>query len=218
MNILFLGNSHTFFNGLPFQVRELLRLRQPATEVTMNATGGMTLGWHAEQPATHMAIKYHDWDYIVLQQKTHPFDGYDALLRDCTALLPHLRQSRASILLYMTWSEKQFPANQAILDHAYRQTARAIGATLVPVSTAWHRALQTDPYGELYDIDGEHANACGSYLAACVFYAMIQRASPVGLPTRITVRNDVLANIPIERALGLQQAAWWATKGLVGEA
>ena len=82
MKILFIGNSHTFCNGLPYQVRELLHLGNPDVYVTMCATGGMTLGWHAEQPETQMAIKFDDWDYIVLQQKTHPFDGYDNLLKE----------------------------------------------------------------------------------------------------------------------------------------
>jgi hypothetical protein len=57
----------------------------------------MTLGWHAGQPATQMAIQYNPWDYIVLQQKTHPFDGYHSLLEDCKAMLPYLRKTQAEI-------------------------------------------------------------------------------------------------------------------------
>jgi len=82
MKILFIGNSHTFCNRLPFQVCEQLRPSHPEVEVTMCATGGVTLGWHAEQPETQMAILYNNWDYIVLQQKTHPLDGYDNLLKE----------------------------------------------------------------------------------------------------------------------------------------
>jgi len=52
MKILFIGSSHTFCNGLPFQVRELLRWSNPNVEVTMCATEGVILGWHAEQPET----------------------------------------------------------------------------------------------------------------------------------------------------------------------
>ncbi len=42
MQILFIGNSHTFCNGLPYQVRELLRTSNPDVDVAMCATGGMT--------------------------------------------------------------------------------------------------------------------------------------------------------------------------------
>ena len=212
MKILFIGNSHTFCNGLPFQVRELLRLSNPNVNVTMCATGGMTLGWHAEQPETQMAIKYEDWDYIVLQQKTHPFDGYDALLKDCKSLLPYIQKTRAEILLFMTWAEKRFPANQDILDQAFMQAAQEIHARLVPVSKAWHGILQSEPDMELYETDGEHASPSGSYLAACVFYAVIQGASPVGLPNNICVNGDELANISKDYANKIQRAAWWVSQ------
>jgi hypothetical protein len=119
MKILFIGNSHTFYHGLPFQVRELVRHSNPDVDTAMCATGGMTLGWHSEQPETQMAIQYHEWDYIVLQQKSHPFDGYDVLLSDCKSLLPYLRKTQAKILLFMTWAEKKIPANQATLDKAF---------------------------------------------------------------------------------------------------
>jgi hypothetical protein len=208
--ILFIGNSHTFYNGLPYQVRELIRLKNPDVEVTMCATGGMTLGWHAEQPETQMAIKYEKWDYIVLQQKTHPFDGYDVLLNECNSLLPLMRKTQAEILLFMTWAEKRFPANQVILDTAFTQVAQTIQARLVPVSTAWRKILQSEPGIELYDTDGEHASPSGSYLAACVFYAAIQGVSPVGLPNRIYANRDILADIPQNHAAIIQNAAWWA--------
>jgi hypothetical protein len=206
MKILFIGNSHTFCNGLPFQVRELLHLSNPNVSVTMCATGGVTLGWHAEQPETQMAIKYDNWDYIVLQQKTHPFDGYEALLKDCKSLLPFIRKTQAEILLFMTWAEKRFPANQDVLDQAFSQAAQEIHARLVPVSKAWQRIHQSEPGIELYDMDGEHASPNGSYLAACVFYAAILRSSPVGLPNRICVNGDVLADISLNHADIIQKA------------
>jgi hypothetical protein len=206
MKILFIGNSHTFCNGLPFQVRELLRLSNPDINVTMCATGGMTLGWHAEQPETQMAIKYEQWDYIVLQQKTHPFDGYEALLKDCKLLLPYIRKTQAEILLFMTWAEKRFPANQHILDKAFVQVAQEIHARTVPVSKAWQRVLQSEPGIELYDKGGEHASPSGSYLSACTFYAAIQGVSPVGLPNRISVNGDVLADISQNHADIIQKA------------
>ena len=210
MKILFIGNSHTFCNGLPYQVRELLRLSNPDVNATMCASGGMTLGWHAEQPETQMAIKYEQWDYIVLQQKTHPFDGYEALLKDCKSLLPYIRKTQAKVLLFMTWAEKRFPTNQLILDKAFLQVAQEIHARAVPVSRAWQRVLQSEPGIELYDTDGEHASPSGSYLAACVFYAIIQGTSPVDLPCRISVNGEVLADISEDYANSIQKAAWWA--------
>jgi len=212
MKILFVGNSHTFCHGLPFQVRELIRVNNPDVDTSMVATGGMTLGWHSEQPETQMAIQYQDWDYIVLQQKSHPFDGYDSLLSDCKLLLPYIRKTQAKILLFMTWAEKRIPANQATLDRAFVQVAQEIKASPVPVAKAWQSVLQSEPAIELYDTDGEHSSPAGSYLAACVFYSVIQKSSPVGLPGRICIHGDELVNISQDHAGRIQRAAWLASQ------
>ena len=205
MRILCIGNSHTFCNGLPFQLRELLRNDYPATEIAMHAPPGVTLGWHALQPETQMAILYHDWDYIVLQQRSHPFDGYAALQSDCDALLPFLRRSAAKTLMFVTWSEKRLPENQAIIDDAFTQVAHEISASLVPVSRAWQTCLHDEADIELYDTDGEHASPRGSYLAACVFYSVIQGRSPVGLPNAIRVNGDELVNLAHDMAERIQR-------------
>ena len=206
MKVLFIGNSHTFYNAMPYQVRELLRQFDPAAQVGMCAIGGMTLGWHAEQPETRLAIQYQDWDAIVLQQKTHPFDGVAALRQDCQALQPDLQRSRAKVWLYMTWAEKRWPANQAILDAAFTQVAAEIGATPAPVAHAWCHVRDVAPGLELYDVDQEHASPLGSYLVACVFAALLSGRSPVGWPGRIGVNDAILADIPAAVALEIQHA------------
>ena len=91
---------------------------------------------------------------------------------------------------------------------AFMQVAQEIHARLVPVSKAWQRILQLEPGIELYDTDGEHASPSRSYLAACAFYAAIQRSSPVGLPNRICVNGDILADIAKDYANNIQGAAW----------
>ena len=77
---------------------------------------------------------------------------------------------------------------------------------------AWQRVFQSEPGIELYDTDGEHASPSGSYLAACVFYAIIQGTSPVDLPHRISMNGDVLADISKDYANSIQKAAWWAAQ------
>jgi hypothetical protein len=42
--------------------------------------------------------------------------------------------------------------------------------------------LQTWPSLSLYHEDGSHPAPAGSYLAACVFYAVLLDKSPIGLP------------------------------------
>ncbi|MCY2986757.1 MAG: hypothetical protein NTY19_02700, partial [Planctomycetota bacterium] len=59
-----------------------------------------------------------------------------------------------------------------------------------------------------------HPNPTGTYLAACVFYATLLDANPVGLPGKVTHGENVLANIPDDQAKRLQKIAWAAVKAV----
>ena len=54
------------------------------------------------------------------------------------------------------------------------------------VGEAWAEVRRLRPDFSLYVSDGSHPNAAGSYLAACVIYAMVTRRSPVGAPRELT--------------------------------
>jgi hypothetical protein len=50
------------------------------------------------------------------------------------------------------------------------------------VGYLWSIVRQERPTLELWQADGSHPSVAGTYLAACVFYALIFRQSPEGLP------------------------------------
>ena len=212
MKILFVGNSHTYANALPFQVRAMIDRTEGVGTCDVHAVtpGGKSLDWHAGEPGSCQAIGYHDWDVVVLQQQTHPFPGYEELAAAYGRLAPHLEGSGAEVLLYVTWSQRDKPEDQAEIDNAFERLGADHGLRIVPVSRAWHQALTDVPEAELYAPDGSHAAPAGTYLAACVFYAVLTGKSPEGAPSRITARDDVLVDLPDDIAAGLQRIAWWA--------
>ena len=210
MRLLFIGNSHTFYNALPFQVRAMVRSREIPCDVQMLTMGGVSLAWHAKQRGTIATIRYGDWTHIVLQQKSRPFPGEERMLVDLETLRPHLEHSGAKTLLYGIWPEKEKPENRAVIDAALGVASHRFGYPIVPVSNAWHRC-EGAPEIDLYDADGEHASPAGSYLAACVFAGYLTAQSPVGLPNRIEVNGDVLTDLAPKTAQQLQEAAYQAT-------
>jgi hypothetical protein len=108
----------------------------------------------------------------------------------------------------MTWARKSQPQTQAELNDAYTSIAKELGAMLAPVGTAWQRVRELDPGVELHHSDGRHANPAGSYLAACVFYAVILKASPVGLPASFEIQSKSRPDLQKHEAAFLQKAAW----------
>ena len=100
------------------------------------------------------------------------------------------------------------------LNGAYLDIAKELGAGVAPVGIAWKMALAADPPFVLHRSDKSHPNPTGTYLAACVFYATLLDANPVGLPGKIQQGDKVLADIPDDQAKRLQEIAWAAVKAV----
>lgn len=111
-----------------------------------------------------------------------------------------------------TWCQQQRAALAGGLNAAYFDIAKELGAEVAPVGIAWKMALAADSGLALHTADQSHPNAVGTYLAACVFYATLLDANPVGLPGTIKRGNKVLVSVPDEQAKRLQGFAWAAVK------
>lgn len=46
MKLLFIGNSHTYYNAMPDMVRKLFEATGQRTHITMIAEGGKSLSYH----------------------------------------------------------------------------------------------------------------------------------------------------------------------------
>jgi len=111
-----------------------------------------------------------------------------------------------------TWCQQQKAGLNGGLNGAYLDIAKELGAGVAPVGIAWKAALSADPPFVLHSQDKSHPNPTGTYLAACVFYATLLDASPVGLPGKIQHGDKLLADIPDDQAKRLQEIAWAAVK------
>src|ERR1035437_69367 len=70
---------------------------------------------------------------------------------------------------------------QLAIDDGYAGIADELGAPVAPVGFTWFVTRREHPEISMWQDDGSHATASGTYLAACVFYASIFRQSPEGL-------------------------------------
>ena len=72
MKVLFLGNSHTFFNDMPQIFKNICAEKGKDVEVGMLAHPGVTYGWHYKQfTDLRFALMWGGYDYIVMQQAAH---------------------------------------------------------------------------------------------------------------------------------------------------
>lgn len=131
---------------------------------------------------------------------TEPLDRRDEMFEAIRQFSAVIRKAGAKPALFMTWARAYRPGDQDAVAGAYLSIGHEIGATVVPVGVAWSRAREEDPKLSLYQWDGSHPTAEGSYLAACCFDVALLGADPRGLTPPMMINADT--------AQLLQRVAW----------
>ena len=176
MKILFIGNSHTYYNELPRMVRDLFDSVGRHVEVVMETEGGKGVIYHCERKDALFNIRHGGYDVIVLQDKATNFSAEEFLQGMETITTLGLSQTDARRVLYMPWANREKPEEQAPMTAAYLTAAEKYNCILAPVGEIWHPLLKQYPELELYRPDGNHATPLGTYLAATtIFYTISGR-------------------------------------------
>ncbi len=200
--ILFIGNSHTFFENLPWLFRDVVGQAGIETHVVMLTYPGCDWRWHLSSHCALPNIRFGGYDYVVLQQKSHPFDGSDALIEQGLPLFSAVSDSGATAVFMNTWSEKNNPGGQKVIDDAFtRLQSLCPGSRIARCGSAWH-ALRGKL--DLYAGDGEHQNGKGAYLNACVLAKTIFGIDPIKLPAQFKTDSGMLTQ---DELLLLQKTA-----------
>lgn len=168
MKILFIGNSHTYFNDLPERTANRFRALGIDCEVTMIAHGGWFLQQHTQEPDVQFNIRFGHYDYVVLQEHSHPFGPIEKLDAAVTTLADWIRQAGSKTVIYATWAQKDQKEEQARMNSAHRAIAEKVGALIAPVGEFWWDFMQSHPEVEMYASDGAHASPAGSEFAAAI--------------------------------------------------
>ena len=206
MQVLFIGNSFTYFNDMPFTFLSMIRTIDPKARVDSLAYGGYTLSQYADEEtevgkiAINKMVSY-DWDYIVLQEQSlvpclDPQGFAAAVKKLCTIV--H-RMTSAKVILYQTWAYKNgseklastgmsYEEMNTRLREAYRTVTQENQAILAPVGDLFAHIYASDHITHLINRnDNYHPSASGSYLAACVIFKTITGKTTIGLPCPASV-------------------------------
>lgn len=175
MNLLLIGNSHTYYNAMPATLAELLRATGEKARVTMLAQGGKDLLYHAASQNAAFNIRYGQYDTVILQDRVSGFDE-SAFRQGAAALTEMAREAGSAVLLYLPFSGRNDPAGQEKLTATYLAFCRERHVDVAPVGEAFAHLLRSVPPEKLYREDGQHATPYGSYIAALtLFYALTGR-------------------------------------------
>jgi hypothetical protein len=212
VRVLLVGNSLTYFNDMPRMLAQMAAAPGASPlRVAFCGAGGLRLQDHWERGDVVKALGAAQWDVVVLQgQSLEPTDSTESFLEYGRRLDGEIRRHGARTVLFLTWAVEG--RLQGPLTNAYLQLSRETGATVAPVGLAF--ASERRRGRTLLGGDDVHPNLAGSYLAACVLYAVVTGRSPVDLTHRFesapegTRPAGAAREIPPDLALELQHAAW----------
>jgi len=208
LKVLYLGNSHTFYNNLPQLTYNLAFSNGDTIIFESNTPGGYTLGHpdngHLYNSVSLELINSTDWDYVLLQEQSlfavidYYRDNYmypgarslDSLIKlnnECTETIVQLIWGKKSggeycINSHCTINFVDYSHMQDSLTAKYLRLADSLSCTLAPTGEAWKQIIEDTETIELFNPDESHPSLAGSYLAACVYYAVLFQKSPAGLP------------------------------------
>ncbi|MDA0682370.1 MAG: PKD domain-containing protein [Bacteroidetes bacterium] len=199
--VLFLGNSYTYYNDLPNMIKQIALSFGDTLNYDQNTPGGVTLQNHSSNTQTLSKISQQQWDHVIIQcQSQEPAFSPSQVSNDVFPYAQILIDSIASNysctepIFYMTWGRKNgdqqncaayppvctYLGMQQRLRESYLEMTSNHNATCAPVGMAWKESINQNPILELYTTDQSHPSLEGSYLAACTFYASLFKKPSIG--------------------------------------
>jgi hypothetical protein len=208
LKILFIGNSFTARNDVPGLVAKLAAASGKKMETQLISAGGASLRRHWNAGRARAAIQSGDFDCVVLQeQSTLPIKNAGRMHENVRLFDEVIKSAGSKTVLYMTWARRTAPDSQQAISDAYLSIGRELGATVVPVGVVWQKFLGEHDEPVLHDRDQSHPTPAGSYLAACVFLAVLLGENPVGIDVPVSGLSEQEMKL-------LQRAAWAECKTL----
>ncbi len=193
-SVLFVGNSYTYFWNLPQLVQAMARAGDLEMTTSRSTAGGAHFGHHVRGDrnlSTIEKIGEGNYDAVVLQNHSlSTFERPDSMMLFGRRLAEVAKEDGSEIYLFMTWAREWNPYMLGTIEEKYKELGDQIGAIVVPVGVAWQRARELRPELQLYFSDGTHPSLLGSYLSACVFYAVLTGRSPVSLPNHLSTKDE----------------------------
>lgn len=223
LKVLFIGNSLTSSNDLPGTLAALAKAGSKDFTYGTSIQPGRTLmeHWTDKKQRSLKQIQSQKWDYVVLQDlSSQPLTAPEDLVTYGKLFAEAIIKQGARPAWFMTWAGARNPKDTPVYIKAYSDLAATNGGLLVPVGAAWGSFSGTERQELFPGSDLKHPSALGTYLSACVFYGSFFKASPVGLPGKLTAADGTPSKIQVEpdKAEAMQKAAWAAVQGVVSRA
>lgn len=211
--ILFVGNSHIFYNNLSMMFLNIVNSQGYKSSVKELSSGYYSLKQYADTDDQGGALldktlRKENWDFVILQENTSMAlanAAEEEMFPPSRILDEKIKAAGGQSVFLMTWapkngmkiglSQKKREAVQANLAGSYMAITDELDALLAPAGIGFMRCAQEYPDIELWDTDKQHPSLAGSYLAACILFSVIYQESPENCPYISDLDQDVASKL-----------------------
>ena len=187
VRVLLVGNSYIYYNNLAQMIGLITDSLDTKIICKKSTIGAATLGQHwngARGLQSKQIIASNKFDIVVIQDNSMwPLEHKDSLLIYGGLFSKYIREHGAKPYLYNTWAREKTPETQSRINAAYTELAKSENAVNVPVGTSFDLARKTFPSMKLFNEDGSHPSAVGTFLIAITFIKNIAGTLPKNYAT-----------------------------------
>ena len=197
-NILFIGNSFTFYWNLPLVVEAMANERNYNYDITQSTASGSSLKDHwfeNDELKSKTLIATGRYDRVVLQDHSlNPLQTLVESRRYFIDFIEWVKANNGAPYIYATWMYKGISNNNYnVVDpiqDALQPIADKTGAVMVPIDQAFRTLQKRHPNIPIFMSDNKHPSPVGTYLAACVYFRIFTGESPLGLSRRYERKDE----------------------------
>ena len=173
-NILFIGNSLTYFNNLPDLVKEVAARDGKDLGVKMIAQPNYAIVDHWDIGQVQQEIRTGKYDFVVIQQgPSSQQDGRQMLIEEGAKYASIFHEYNVRLAYFMVWpSITYYHTFDGVIEN-YTDAAKLNTAILCPVGKEWKLYIDSSGDYSYYGPDGFHPSRKGSEVAAEIIYGSI---------------------------------------------
>lgn len=200
LKILFIGNSYTYNNDLPGQIKAMAENHDDVSSVEVKSLtpGGAALQDHLDSSFTMSVLKDGEWDIVIFQGNSlETLKDPIGFKEYALALSEVAIEAGTEVYFFETWARVEdhsvyteswsggSPTEmQKRISNAYASIAEVAPVTVIPIGRIWRDSIKEYPEVELYSSDGSHPTHQGSYLTACTIFTVLFEQDPTELEYR----------------------------------
>lgn len=193
--VLFLGNSHTFYNDLASLVVEIAGAHGYPDSIFIKvvAPGGYTLADHLTSQDMGMVVESELWDAVVLQENATissliPSEIERSMLQPAYGLAQKIKTNHPDtrIIWYLTHAYRHgispcgedesvcsFDGMLGRIRTNYLTAASVVVSEMAPAGVMWKILFKQSAGINLHDDDDIHPNILGSWVSAATIYTIL---------------------------------------------